>query len=99
MPIIAPEEEKHGHTDTWYGAFKVKIEQFRRHRIERCVNATMDGYEFPRRHEAGDHTPDDHTNLARLLVKDRAALIRQVLHRRLLVKGVIGGRSNFSQAR
>src|SRR5262252_4851671 len=75
MPIMSSEEEEHGHTNTWHGAFEVQAEEFQRHRAERYVNSTMDGYEFPRRHEAGDHTPDDHTNLARLLVKNRAILI------------------------
>lgn len=99
MPIMSTEGEKYGHIDAWHRAFKVQTEKFRRHRAERCVNAAMDGYEFPWRHETGDHTPNDQAYFARFLVKVRAILIREILHHHLLVNGFIGRWPDFRQAR
>src|SRR5262245_6806457 len=97
MSIMLSEKEKHGHVDSGRDTFQIQVEKFGRHRAERYVNATMDGPEFPRHHESGDQPTGDHAYSAQLLPIHRAILIRQLLHRHLLVKGFMWWRSDLSQ--
>jgi hypothetical protein len=98
MPILSTEKEEHGRIDARHCAREIQTEKFRRHRAERCVNATMDGHQFPGRHQPGEHTPNDQAHLARLPVKDRAIPICEALHRQLPVTGFMGRRPDFPQA-